>query len=232
MQGRPGTKSNSPPKGIKTRRKSRRKEEEEEIDDEGKAGETVVHIQCPRCKKLFKSDYGDPFCPYCDYDTSKTLKTPSDQKMEHMDPKHILLYAVLILTIFTGLFLVYYIMVPDPEAESEGNILSIGIVLFPFAVCLVALVALMFFTIQRSKIKEGLKSKLILSGLLGLFISCLIIGVAKIGGFFAEESYKTTWLKDTETTHNLFIITALFSLILLGGYFYYLHNQKKKGEGK
>jgi hypothetical protein len=229
MRHRPRAKPDGPPKGIKTGRK---KDDEDLPDEEGKAGKTVVHIQCPRCKKLFKSDYGDPFCPYCDYDTSKTPTVSQEHKMEHMDPKHILLYLVLVLTIFTGLLLVYYIMVPDPEAESEseGKMLSIGLVLFPFGVCLVALVVMLFVTVQRSRIHEGLRSKLILSGLLGAFISCLVIGLGKIGGFFAAESYKSTWLKDTETTHNLFIIIALFSLVLLGGYFYYLHNQKKKGE--
>jgi hypothetical protein len=202
------------------------------VDDEGEAGETVVHVQCPNCKKLFEREQDDPYCPFCDHDTSKSPATAGARVKQHEDlgPKHLLLYFVLGLTIFTAAILVYYLITPDPETETANPKLSIGLVLFPFALCSILLVGLLFVILKRTRIKEGLKSKLVISGLLGVFISCLMIGVGKIGSIFTDEGYTGTWLRETETVHNLFIIIALFSLILLGGYFFYMNYQKKKEE--
>ena len=85
----------------------------------------------------------------------------------------------------------------------------------------------MFVVMKRSKISGDVKSKMAIAALLGLMVTCFVIGVGKVGQYFVDAAERTGWLKDAETIHNLFIILALFSLILLAGYIFLLNYRKK-----
>jgi len=216
-------------RGRRGRKKppSKKKQAKGEIDEEeGEAGDTVVHMQCPNCKKLFKNL--DDLCPYCDYDTTQTPTAPTgpaEEPGEDFELKHISIYIALILTIFTGLLFVYAFIMPD---TGEGGTSALGFVLLPFAIFLFLLMGLLFFVQKRSHFTAGIRSKLVISALLGILLSGLIIGVGGVGQFFVDTSERTEWLLEAKTVHNLFIMVALFSLVLLMGYVFFNIYGKRK----
>lgn len=232
-QKRPRNSKKKKPKEEDEPKAKNFKDIDEEIDDEGEAGEQVVHVQCPSCRYLFEDR--DGICPKCSYDIT-TRPASEETKEVNVHGRFFPIYIAEAICVFLALFIVYFIAAPELNVEYDGDMTTfIGayfaeLLLMAFGAALLTLVALLFLLLKRQKLSPPLKRGLIITGLASAAFSLLSFGGSKPLVILVPVVSQGDWERDAIGAHTVMIILGLLSLVILALYLYLVLRPQKDQE--